>query len=654
MKNLATALILAVIVMPIQLFAAEEGPVNTSLPQSDSEVAPGEVATSKGARTLNELGNSIGCQEDGALGGSLSNTINSNLQKLIGGQGGNYLKGELGELTGDINGPFGRLLNKLGGKAIDKVTGTVTDTLSEGATQLFNDTVGSDLGLGNAFDELLKGNTDKAVKEVVKEVAGSTVDSVISSTVPVAVEKDVNTDIFKSTLVAGDLTAKQTLALYQKECSSDPTVRRLNAARIAQMTNDQIAFINGEYDGVVKFFQGDEVGKSQKAAIKAVIDGPLSGICSPFRQEIQRQVLTDYLVNSDIASKVSCKYSDEKGFELYMTGQPTPSALDFMRQVSLDLNAGISQKYYIEDLIDAENFRIEREVALQRIEGGGFKPVTLCLDDSSGEARTVPEQDDGLCPPNTVRTVVTPGGVVRETANEALVRRPSAQLVTADEIGEIIDSLTEELTNEAFKGISGLLGLSKKKKNASGRTGGSYIDDMVGDASGASVQAVRKTLGDDMQGVLDTTDEYRNILKSIIANFTQTRKNYADVNQCYVKLTSSISNNISSQTAQERALVASSTMRNLIDPEIARVQRDLATADDTALRLRALIAETRSAQTLGDISSVTVQYQEMKDDGSLYTTTELTALTNDLTAGALALKVLNQDAKDKLTECRTY
>ncbi len=586
---------------------------------------------------LTAQGDMYGCEGQGGQGGSLSNALNSGIDDLI-GQGKNIIRSKAGEILGKL-GPASGIAQKL----LDKGLNIVSGELSNGAKSLLS-SIGIDGALSDAASALGLGSG------ALGEALGAAGLGGGLTAVPTAIVSDLNTQTFKNTEQTNAAIDAQTRALYIKECFSDKAIKKAAAAVIAQGTRASIDYLNGTSDGYTKYFQGWEPGAVRDAQFEQIVDEQLSGLCSPTRAETQQTILTSYQRSTDLGSQVQCNV-DEGALGSFIQGEPSQNALDNLFYMAFNTE-GLAQPLVAQQITDKQIAAKQYEIERTRFLSGDFKNEVDCPVEKVG----------GLCP--TLNPHVTVPAILNsELAKNKIIVEPSQQQLAADEIGEMINDLMATLTQQAFQGLGGLLGLSKKSKTQGG-SGSSFLDqvagdggsftDQIGDTSSSDALATGKdAMLNDMEGTLGIADDYLDILYAITDNLENTKAAYRDVSACYVTLTTSISNKISTDTAQKRAEEASTTIKNLLDPEIKRIGNVIIDTKDAIAQLETIMAEVRSAQTTEDLAAASAQYQSMKQEGLVYTTTDITALTNELTAGALALKVLNVDATDKLKECRS-
>lgn len=585
---------------------------------------------------LTETANVLNCSQDGNFGGSLANAIGVGLQRGIPGLINKIGGGFIGDLASKA-GPFSGLVNTLGRIGLDKLSNAALGIVG----QIFPDAA-----------QVAAGAAGQAVGAALG-VAG--IPGVGGGKVPVI--DDAAIAVQKSIDSSGKNIDKSTATLTYKECVIDPTEARLKNALLSTVTSSLGDWVANGFEGGPSFAT-DLQGLARDASdaiLERVQDEVLSGICTPLKQEVQQAVLTQYQYTVDVGKKVQCT-DGGSNLQQKIEGDWNGGGGWAGFYEGIFKNDGINTYLKAQDVANAAISSGQAELFKNLDYGNGSFPVKDCTDDAS-----IPVQG-GVC---IGGKVTIPAKYVSELGKKVYVDLPQDQLLNADEMGEIIDALMAGLTQTVFQSIDGIFSVTKKQKTSSGSSvsyldqvggvdGGSYLDTLADTASGGSLDTARSALLNDMRGVKSIEKDYQDVLNDIIGNLNDTKKNYNDVVVCYQKLTTSISGSISTATAGERMNQASSTVAQLITPQIKSFEQQLSFSEDASDELDLLISEAESVQTIADLNSVSASYQSLITRGAVHTSTDLTFLQNDYAAGAVALKALNTDAKDKLRECRQY
>ena len=242
---------------------------------------------------------------------------------------------------------------------------------------------------------------------------------------------------------------------------------------IAKMTGSLVTWINTGFKGKPAFIK-DLGGFLLEAADEAAGDyidklgGIGSFICSPFKLDIQIALSLQYQASRENKPYEGCTLSgiksnlkdfvegnfEDGGWEDWFEITSKPEKYTPYGQL-LKAQAGLNAS-----LINAEG----KELTMANW-GQGFLSGKTC------QAVTGP---DGSAAPDKC-TVTKPGTTIANSLNKALGVGQD-ELVTADEINEILAALIGQLANKAITGAAGLLGLSAGTgQTYSGFNGGSYV-----------------------------------------------------------------------------------------------------------------------------------------------------------------------------------
>ncbi|MEK7063318.1 MAG: hypothetical protein AAB955_01340 [Patescibacteria group bacterium] len=572
-----------------------------------------------------QTGEQIGCQNNGSFGGSLANALGASLQQAIPGLIRNKLGGLINKFASQA-GPFGPLVQKLGQIGLDKLSSFAQQKIGE----LFSS------GLTNALPGVA-GAIGNSAGAVASELFGGAAGAAGLARVPV-IASDTDTRLDKyGTKIDKNTLATQHAAevLAYKECVADPLYAKVRNLAIATITRSIIQWINTGFEGGPVFVQNlrQFLREGTRAVTEDFIDNQLAGICSPYRQDIQTILLTQYQYEENFGRRTQCSVT------------PDEIALQHGEEWSVDAliksinSTGNSQRdALLEALNEAESQQGAHasQVKLDYLTTGGFNAGSE-IRCSEGDSE-VPV--GGYCDGNT-GLVVTPGVLIKDKTSHTL-GLADEQLLNSDEIGEMIDALMQSLTQVAFDGIDGLLGLSKDQ--GGGR--GSYLDSVVGQGTENSVGTAQNVMGSDIQGAIAIEEAYAGILDDAIKDLGDIKKTYADLVSCAQPKASL------NPLMAEYATHASTTVTTIVDPQIIHLTNLLNDAEDALDRLAVLYTESQSALTPQDIVANNTELNALISSGIIHTATDLNFLENDLYVAATALQVLYLDAAEKLAICR--
>jgi hypothetical protein len=189
--------------------------------------------------------------------------------------------------------------------------------------------------------------------------------------------------------------------------------------------------------------------------------------------------------------------------------------------------------------------------------------------------------------------VVAHGSQIKESIDNTL-NIPNEQLIAADEIGELIDSLMQGLEQFAFQNIDGLLGLA-------GDEGGSYVDELSGNgASSGATDSLQGILATDISGSLETERAYYELLTLLITDLESAKASYAEVRACYEPLTTTGKGAITPAAARDIVDLASSTITTALTPQLNDLYIERSNSETSMAELENLLDAAQSAFTLED------------------------------------------------------
>jgi hypothetical protein len=248
---------------------------------------------------------------------------------------------------------------------------------------------------------------------------------------------------------------------------------------VANMTQSMVEWINSGFQGSPAFvsdlsgFMRDVLDTAAGQYIKS-LGGIGEFICSPFKLDVQAALQINYQdAQSGVPSGAnSCKLSGiEDNIKNFLGG----ATQDWGQWIQITSNP---QNTPYGSYLEGEkklNIKLQNEAGKELTIldwGQGFMSKKIC-DGADGK----PAAKGTNC------KITTPGGVIAAQINYQL-HTGTEELVTADEVNEVIGALISQLTLQAMKGINGLLGLGGNSAytdysygNGSNTT--SYIDSAV-------------------------------------------------------------------------------------------------------------------------------------------------------------------------------
>jgi hypothetical protein len=285
-------------------------------------------------------------------------------------------------------------------------------------------------------------------------------------------------------LAQNTITAAFAKSLEVKELTLDAIAWSLAKRAVSQMTSDIVAWINSGFQGNPMFITdlGGFLTDIADQVAGDVLYELAGDLCTPFQLNITLALKIQKQKGTG-GTRAQCTFSGAvdnlmnfaQGFSNWgdwfeVTVRPQNNVYGAMLLAQVELDQRITNA-----------LNIEKE---QLGWSGGFMSQKRC------ETVETPRGPKENC------IIVTPGVTISEALNKSLGAGQDA-LIEADEIDEIISALLQQLTQQAFTGVNGLLGLSEGSAN-----GGSYLDGLKrgeGDSIGFSNPNRRNIIQDDIQ-----------------------------------------------------------------------------------------------------------------------------------------------------------
>ena len=285
---------------------------------------------------------------------------------------------------------------------------------------------------------------------------------------------------------ANTVTAGSQTTLLFKEITLDGIFHSLAKMVLHNMTQEILNWINSGFQGKPAFVT--DLGQFLLDAADDTVgqfiynDPDLNFLCSPFQLDVKIALATSYQ-ESTYDSFASCSLSevtdniegflsgafDEGGWESWfeITQNPINTPTGAFLEAKAEMYARI---------VD------EQGNTLKELDwGDGFLSFKVCSDTAAASGA------QKNC------TITTPGRVIADQINKSLGAGQD-ELISADEINEIIAALFAQLAKQAITGIYGMLGLSSGTgytdtsfANPNGSTTQSYLDAAADEADNADV-----------------------------------------------------------------------------------------------------------------------------------------------------------------------
>jgi hypothetical protein len=597
-------------------------------------------AAQERAAELTDKGQTLGCGTAGEFGGSMSASLDKALKGMLSqlvGQGINAINGKVGDLLNSIAskaGPLAPLVNIVTSKIQEKINSTLNS-------------------LGQEILSSFGGGAEQAVSTAAQALGLSNLGSIAglgsmfgAAGVGVAVPVDVQGQVRNDTSAIKGLSEKiekhsEIIQQMQKlsgwvTCVGNPAIAKTKNALLAHELKVLIDHINtGGPDGGPVYIQDPrgDIKTAQETVVKDIIENRTAGMCSTIRPEVQEVALAQYEYNNNVQTQTQCTsestsdsgvHADVPKFDDWFSGLLNPS----------------NSRIYNFMAIDSEIREGEAEVALdlsiKQVTNGGFYNKTTCRGDKNPSPQKFCINGE---------TISVPGSIAAAQAAYAFTV-PTEQLVEADEIGELIDSLSQGLMQFAFQNINGLMGLSGDEG------GGSYLDQMVTEEFSDDPGGTQAVMSGDLIGSLETELMYRDLVTLVINDLNNARATYREVVACYSQYTTTGTGTITPALARESLDLASTTISTALDPQIRDLTLLLNDSNASINELTSLIEQADSALSNEELVSIANQFNALQASGILHNSTDLQYLQTGVTTSIVTIETLLRDSQIKLSVCR--
>lgn len=597
--------------LPLSAYAINPPPIVDEFAGSPGFAADQQLAqTASQVASATAAGQVVGCQT-GGFGGALAQTFGAALQQAI----PSFIRGQLGSALGQLAsqaGPFGQVIQAIGNIAINRLSDYIQNQIG----QLFGGALGGTVG------------------QVVGGIAQG--GGVGLAAVP------VNTVTINEHQARINAQTKQieeaTQTQVQKDCIGDVLIRKLANSVLALTTRMTFDIINGGFNGDTAIIQNLRafLGESIDAVTRDFLTNQLSGLCTTQRQTVQTLILTQYQYETSFGRRVQCR-GENTSIHAFERG--SDSSLETLYESLWGNSMTIDQLYEAQSELRNQQHAQQQSDTLGYVVNEGIRNKIVCslTNQPPRDGSTYCAADEGIA-----QTVFT--GAWTNALAEQQLELPVDSLLNADEVGEIIDALTASVTQVALQGVDGILGLSRRSGSQ-----GSYLDAMVNQATGVSQGAAQGAVTGDIESARAIEQTYRNTIDVVIQSLTTARAAYVSAIACYQQKANS---GINQPLMLEKLNNASTTVRTVIDPQIASLTALRNTSDGTLDQLTILASRAQSALTTQSIIAINQEYTALLQTGRIHSAADLALLQANLQTVTASVNLLITDANAQLTECQ--
>lgn len=629
------------------------------------------------ASALTEAGDMLGCGSAGEFGGAISGILDNALKGLVGSVVG-QATGRLRELLGSVAshaGPLAPLLNR----AIDSVIGRVEQTLTQLGESAIS-SVSESLGLGpdpvSGVARALGLNPSSALSSLGINVAGSAAGlgaglaaGLAGGAVSVPVDVVGRHVALQQSISDYSVRIEGRLDIIEQiqrndiyvTCVLDPTVSEIRNQLLEHKSAAMLEWNQSGNEGLPVFVQhrNTDITNTTEFRARQLIEDRTAGICSNVRADVQRIALNQWVYERDYGKQVQCSATGAVAAE---RGRQVPD-VDVWWECLFDLNC--SDQHVLYRTRDELN-KIAAETALthtiEYVKNEGY--YNRCRED----------RDAGVGAFCLDGHVVAHGSQIKESIDNTL-NIANQQLVAADEIGELIDSLMQGLEQFIFENIDGFLGFALEAGSSereyqgeeaapgeegytSEEEGGSYVEELVreeeggGGGEGGATDSFRGILASDIRGALETERAYFELLDLVITDLEAVQQGQGEVRACYVPIATSGSATVSATTARDIVNLASSTVATVVRPQLTELYIEARNSETSIAELLNLLDAAESALTIAETVTVSNSFTALKESGLMHNATDLEHLVRSVESSAIVIETLMQEARIKLAVCR--
>ncbi len=320
-----------------------------------------------------------------------------------------------------------------------------------------------------------------------------------------------------------------TVALEQKELVLDPMFYNIAKQALQQMTNDIIKWINSGFDGDPAFITDIEEylqGISDDVAGNFIYGDALNSVCSSFQLDVRSALAKGYQEENygGVEKQVECSIENGEGDTAsFLNGNFNAGGWGMWFEVVLNPENTPIGAYA------ALNLALEEEVLNEQDEkmriadwNQGFLSQEICNMVSTGTG------SEEKC------TITTPGILFKDQLSFQLTT-PARSLIEADEMNEVIGALFNNLANQMFTGVNGLLGLGGNESFTDPSFGInvnlSYLDAL--DEESANNADTGAVAGNKIEQALRTETEVLQLQIAILTQIDELNTTFEDAREPY-------------------------------------------------------------------------------------------------------------------------
>ncbi|MDD2935437.1 MAG: hypothetical protein PHX25_03105 [Candidatus Pacebacteria bacterium] len=357
---------------------------------------------------------------------------------------------------------------------------------------------------------------------------------------------------------------------------------------VRQLVTSTVNWINSGFEGSPAYitdFEGFLTDVGDDITGQIINETGLNFLCDPFALDIRLALENDFMERDNLDCKLS-DVVDNIGGSIDDISNTMGENWDWDAWISITQNSSNNPfSSYIDTSIRIQNtiFEKEQQQSAQIQWADGYISIPFC--------ETQEVEENGTIHYNKQCQIKTPGKLISESLNEQL-SWGGQELISADEIDEIVSALLAQLLNQILTGDGGLRGVNND----------GYLDDMLDDNSAGSgtVGNIIKQIERDIK----EEQKYLDVKKATMELLVSTKtllESARDVCSGSSK-SSPILNKIIVNPVVESELTKwiNDVIKNQIQPLIDKIQKDIDASQKIIDRLKEIIEALKKLK-LGEI-----------------------------------------------------
>ena len=415
------------------------------------------------------------------------------------------------------------------------------------------------------------------------------------------------------------------------------------------MVASTVNWINSGFEGSPAFitdFDGFLKNQADIIVGEYIYGSKLNFLCSPFSLDIKNALAIQYFEGQGQEYQPRCTLSE-------VTDNIDGAINDLDREWDWDVWNSITQTstnnpfgQYIEASIAISNdITDEKDKEITKLNwGDGFLSYEKCTEEaptinmenidpegeSSSDVYMGPMTEEGTM---SHCEIVTPGSMIMDLGAEN-IKLGGQELVTADEISEIVGALVSQLT-QTILSSTGLIGASSSSGGQS-----SYTSRMVGEDTILSDDIVTRTV-DTINTDIETETNYKNVKQNHLDAVNNAEERLFVLQECEASKPSFVS-----------TVSATTTIENILNPLQDKLTLEIENSQNSIDILTPMANDISDAQTTSELNVLIEEYQIIVVSGELHTMADVIRAQNDGTIDQMTNLISSTDFQ--INQCQNF